>query len=251
MALISCNECGAQISDRAASCPKCGAPVIKNIPCPDCGCLVPENAATCANCGAPLSIQQPALAQPLANKMFGLQTPEPNRFMNGMPADTPTGSITFVIDPTLIHCFPKFNLSISITVNNKLYTLPLSEQQLTVPISKSATITISSCYWPHGPYRYSIPDGDANYQIEIGSTHRLMWFRFSKDDVPYYEDTPTLLMIILIFCFPLIGLIVGLSNSSIKPMTGKVYLSWAIFFMIFNSIFGTITYIFLLSLFYY
>ena len=28
MALITCNECGAQISDKATVCPKCGAPVL-------------------------------------------------------------------------------------------------------------------------------------------------------------------------------------------------------------------------------
>lgn len=29
MALIKCKECGDQVSDKAASCPKCGAPVAK------------------------------------------------------------------------------------------------------------------------------------------------------------------------------------------------------------------------------
>lgn len=32
MALITCNECGRQISDRASSCPGCGAPVAGNAP---------------------------------------------------------------------------------------------------------------------------------------------------------------------------------------------------------------------------
>lgn len=31
MALITCNECGAQVSDKAAVCPKCGAPVLYEI----------------------------------------------------------------------------------------------------------------------------------------------------------------------------------------------------------------------------
>lgn len=235
MALISCNECGAQISDRAASCPKCGAPVIKNIPCPDCGCLVPENAATCANCGAPLSIQQPmpTRTQPLANKMFGLQTPEPNMFMNGMPADTPTGSITFVINQTLIQYrmrYPRCIPSLSITVNNKLYTLPIDDQPLTVPISKPETITITGLFWPCGPYQYIIPDGESDYQIEIGTKNRLTWFRFSRDGAFYYEDSPTLLMLLFTFFFPIIGLIVGLVNLSKKPMTGKTYISCALLY---------------------
>lgn len=29
MALIKCKECGEQVSDKAASCPKCGAPIAK------------------------------------------------------------------------------------------------------------------------------------------------------------------------------------------------------------------------------
>ncbi len=31
MALIICHECGAQISDHASTCPKCGAPVLATI----------------------------------------------------------------------------------------------------------------------------------------------------------------------------------------------------------------------------
>ena len=31
MALISCHECGNQVSDSARACPKCGAPVIVRI----------------------------------------------------------------------------------------------------------------------------------------------------------------------------------------------------------------------------
>lgn len=31
MALIKCGECGNQVSDKASSCPKCGAPISENI----------------------------------------------------------------------------------------------------------------------------------------------------------------------------------------------------------------------------
>lgn len=31
MALIQCSECSAEISDKASSCPKCGAPVVANV----------------------------------------------------------------------------------------------------------------------------------------------------------------------------------------------------------------------------
>lgn len=57
MALIQCKECGGTVSDKAAACPHCGAPVIspKAITCPECGQTFPEGTATCSNCGAPLS----------------------------------------------------------------------------------------------------------------------------------------------------------------------------------------------------
>jgi uncharacterized membrane protein YvbJ len=32
MGLISCPECGAQVSERAVSCPKCGHPIAKPVP---------------------------------------------------------------------------------------------------------------------------------------------------------------------------------------------------------------------------
>ena len=57
MALIDCKECSNQISDTAASCPKCGAAVPKTIgpdeeQCPHCMSIVSNNAWVCAGCGA-------------------------------------------------------------------------------------------------------------------------------------------------------------------------------------------------------
>lgn len=63
MALIQCYECGNQISDSAASCPKCGAPntasaqTIASDPgtsllCPFCKNPLHESAITCGSCGA-------------------------------------------------------------------------------------------------------------------------------------------------------------------------------------------------------
>lgn len=39
MALIKCKECGDQVSDKAASCPKCGAPIAKKNKGPS-GCMM-------------------------------------------------------------------------------------------------------------------------------------------------------------------------------------------------------------------
>jgi predicted nucleic acid-binding Zn ribbon protein len=54
MALIECNECKSQVSDKAKNCPKCGAPVvlIQNSKCFECGTILKKDARTCENCGA-------------------------------------------------------------------------------------------------------------------------------------------------------------------------------------------------------
>ena len=61
MALIDCSECGTQISDKAAACVKCGAPVVaakvEVAPpstgiCPNCKTVNSVEAEKCAECGA-------------------------------------------------------------------------------------------------------------------------------------------------------------------------------------------------------
>lgn len=57
MALIECKDCKNQISDSAASCPKCGAPVPVTIgpndeQCPHCMTVVHKNATKCPGCQA-------------------------------------------------------------------------------------------------------------------------------------------------------------------------------------------------------
>src|SRR5579859_1056470 len=53
MALVTCSECQAQVSDKAVSCPHCGN-VFRR--CPECGAEVRSGATTCANCGYPLML---------------------------------------------------------------------------------------------------------------------------------------------------------------------------------------------------
>lgn len=54
MALIKCIDCGCLISDKAAICPKCGAPMPISIECPECKSCVSLEEETCPNCGHPL-----------------------------------------------------------------------------------------------------------------------------------------------------------------------------------------------------
>ena len=57
MSLIQCRDCGSQISDSAAACPKCGAPVPvtvgpDQIQCPFCMTPLHKNATVCTGCNA-------------------------------------------------------------------------------------------------------------------------------------------------------------------------------------------------------
>lgn len=50
MALINCLECGKEISDKAASCPNCGA-VVKKKFCQHCGETIDNDCIVCPKCG--------------------------------------------------------------------------------------------------------------------------------------------------------------------------------------------------------
>ncbi|EIL94324.1 zinc ribbon domain-containing protein [Rhodanobacter spathiphylli] len=57
MSLIQCKDCGKQISDAAATCPSCGAPLPVVIgegqeQCPHCMTVVHKDATVCPSCHA-------------------------------------------------------------------------------------------------------------------------------------------------------------------------------------------------------
>ncbi len=57
MGLINCADCNSEISDSAASCPNCGAPIPVTLKedeeqCPHCMTVVNSAATTCPGCGA-------------------------------------------------------------------------------------------------------------------------------------------------------------------------------------------------------
>lgn len=57
MALIQCTDCQTEISDAAAACPRCGAPVPLTLgegqePCPWCMTVVHAQASVCPGCRA-------------------------------------------------------------------------------------------------------------------------------------------------------------------------------------------------------
>ncbi len=65
MALITCPECGQQISDRAPACIHCGCPISKTKTCPECGATVNDSDTVCKTCGFPF---ENVPANPIANK---------------------------------------------------------------------------------------------------------------------------------------------------------------------------------------
>jgi len=92
MALISCSECGKQVSDKAAACPNCGAPVKKEQerkPCPECNELLPNGAATCPGCGAPVATDTASVQQP-PNQSSGIGAgPAVSAVASAGPGKTP------------------------------------------------------------------------------------------------------------------------------------------------------------------
>ncbi len=57
MALVKCEDCGHDVSDRAQSCPKCGAPMPKILKedeteCPFCRTTLHVDALVCPSCDA-------------------------------------------------------------------------------------------------------------------------------------------------------------------------------------------------------
>ena len=57
MALITCPNCGEQISDKSKKCIHCGANLIPEEKrfCPECGTAITGNVKNCPNCGCPVS----------------------------------------------------------------------------------------------------------------------------------------------------------------------------------------------------
>lgn len=51
MSLINCTECGREISDKATSCPSCGAPISKKKFCKFCAEQIDFDCVVCPKCG--------------------------------------------------------------------------------------------------------------------------------------------------------------------------------------------------------
>ena len=75
MALIKCEECGHNISDKAIFCPNCGCPIDKKVICKECGYEMSTKDIACPNCGCPNENEIGELKQPkslLSQKRNGI-----------------------------------------------------------------------------------------------------------------------------------------------------------------------------------
>ncbi|MBO7592039.1 MAG: zinc ribbon domain-containing protein [Bacteroidaceae bacterium] len=78
MALIKCNECGHEVSDKASVCPNCGCPIEKKLTCEECGNQLSANDTTCPNCGCPVPNKNGGLEK------NGLSSPPPSPVNSAM-----------------------------------------------------------------------------------------------------------------------------------------------------------------------
>lgn len=70
MALITCSDCQKQVSDKAASCPHCGAPVFPTSTCNECGASVEKGRVACHQYGNPMtSAPSPSSPAPSASRI--------------------------------------------------------------------------------------------------------------------------------------------------------------------------------------
>ena len=54
MALIKCEDCRKEISDKASACIHCGCPIILKRKCNECGKEINDNDKVCSSCGCPI-----------------------------------------------------------------------------------------------------------------------------------------------------------------------------------------------------
>ena len=54
MAMIKCENCGKEISDKSVKCVHCGLKVHEKIKCNECGKLIDKDSKSCPNCGCPI-----------------------------------------------------------------------------------------------------------------------------------------------------------------------------------------------------
>lgn len=83
MAMISCPNCGEQISEKAKKCVHCGTVLIpeEKIYCPECGNELEEGAIICEKCGCPVERIQEEEIEPQAVQVTGVKITKKSKKM--------------------------------------------------------------------------------------------------------------------------------------------------------------------------
>ena len=86
MALVKCEVCGKDISEKAMVCPHCGTPreVIPTVVCAECGATIPANSTECPVCGCP--VEMVTREQPMFNQA-------PTKFCPSCGATIPAAAV--------------------------------------------------------------------------------------------------------------------------------------------------------------
>jgi hypothetical protein len=103
MALIKCNECGNEISDKSTHCIHCGCPIEKKVFCGECGHEALSSHNICSNCGCPLNnnsnINNNSGGSNYSNNVSPVTSKNTNDSSNGLClAGMIVGIISFFID---------------------------------------------------------------------------------------------------------------------------------------------------------
>ena len=83
MSLITCPECGHEVSTKAPQCPNCGVPIASNLKrCPVCDAIMLQDVERCPHCDTPFVVKNNAPSTP-ATTPSETVIPEPNTHASG------------------------------------------------------------------------------------------------------------------------------------------------------------------------
>ena len=82
MALVNCNNCGREVSDKATICPGCSYKLVNEaaeekeiVLCEECGTEIPDCAEVCSKCGCPIVVQKTEEATPQKVELAAVNLP--------------------------------------------------------------------------------------------------------------------------------------------------------------------------------
>ena len=162
-----CPKCGAQVSDTAQYCNKCGNQLIYSAPAPQpqptalparfcnqCGNTLSETAAFCSRCGArtvrfqePAPAQTPVYRQPVVQPTY-IPTPVPTPTWSGPVCPRCGGPMTYqtVTESRKAGCLTVLlYIILALTIFGLLIVIPLALRR------KTTTVTYATCQ--HCGYR--------------------------------------------------------------------------------------------------